>query len=99
MTRRAGRRHTGRVKLPRVECPCCQRFIAAGIVAGAPSKGRLWRHDPPERPARFGDALVSCDGSLDIVDLPTAGAQMEFAEPEEAAAGEPVGPMGTVALF
>jgi hypothetical protein len=68
------------------------------MVAGAPSKGRLWRHDPPERPARFGDALVSCDGSLDIVDLPAPGAQLEFVEvPDDE--GEAVGPLGTMALF
>jgi hypothetical protein len=68
------------------------------MVAGAPSKGRVWRHDPPERPARFGDALVSCDGSLDIIDLPTPGAQLEFVEvPDDE--DEAVGPLGTMALF
>ncbi|PSK57970.1 hypothetical protein B0E38_01815 [Streptomyces sp. 111WW2] len=71
------------------------------MVAGAPSKGRLWRHDPPERPARFGDALVSCDGSLDIVDLPVPGVQLELgaAEAAEVVEDEPVGPLGTMALF
>ncbi|WTX99953.1 hypothetical protein OG234_13265 [Streptomyces sp. NBC_01420] len=87
------------MKLPRVECPCCQRHIAAGIVAGAPSKGRLWRHDPPERPARFGDALVSCDGSLDIVDLPAYGTQLEFTEPEDPAGGEQPESTDTMSLF
>ncbi|MER5949522.1 hypothetical protein ABT127_26070 [Streptomyces sp. NPDC001904] len=38
------------MKMPRVEYSTCGRKIAAGIVAGAPGKGRLWRHDPNERP-------------------------------------------------
>ncbi len=86
----------------RVECEFCQRHIAAGIVAGRPSKGRLWRHDPMERPEVFGDALVSCAGSLAIVDLPGPGpgAQLEFVEvKDELAAEEPVGPLGTLAMF
>ena len=45
-------------------------------MAGRPSKGRLWRHDPTERPEIFGDALVSCAGSLEIVDLPVSGEQL-----------------------
>ncbi|MYR59601.1 hypothetical protein GTY54_26320 [Streptomyces sp. SID625] len=86
--------------MPRVECPYCERKIAAGIVAGRPSKGRLWRHDPTERPELFGDALVSCAGSLEIVDLPTPGAQLEFVEVDDTEAAEVVdGPLGTMALF
>ncbi|MGW1539754.1 hypothetical protein ACWCPM_05675 [Streptomyces sp. NPDC002309] len=85
------------MKMPRVECPCCARPIAAGIVAGRPGKGRLWRHDPTERPELFGDALVSCSGSLEIVHLP-APAQLELVEADEPEA-EPVGPLGTMALF
>ncbi|MDQ1018942.1 hypothetical protein [Streptomyces afghaniensis] len=88
------------MKMPRVECPNCERQIAAGIVAGRPGKGRLWRHDPTERPELFGDALVSCTGSLEIVDLPTAGVQLEFDQddaPEPVA--EPAGPLGTLAMF
>ncbi|MET7606396.1 hypothetical protein [Streptomyces avermitilis] len=86
------------MKMSRVECPYCERRIAAGIVAGRPGKGRLWRHDPMERPELFGDALVSCAGSLEIVDLTGPGAQMELVEvdaddqPEEA-------PLGTLAMF
>ncbi|MFJ1560410.1 hypothetical protein [Streptomyces mirabilis] len=88
------------MKMPRLECEFCSRSIAAGIVAGRPSKGRLWRHDPKKRPEVFGDALVPCAGSLAIVDLlPTPGAQLEFEEPDEAADEQSTGPLGTVALF
>ncbi|MER6884051.1 hypothetical protein [Streptomyces althioticus] len=90
------------MKMPRVVCPECERHIAAGMVAGRPGKGRLWRHDPTERPELFGDALVSCTGSLEIVDLPTPGEQLEFPavdEPQPEPEREPVGPMGTMALF
>ncbi|MFI2434659.1 hypothetical protein [Streptomyces sp. NPDC018693] len=75
------------MKMPRVECEFCRRHIAAGIVAGRPTKGRLWRHDPTERPEIFGDALVSCAGSLAIVDLPRPGEQLEMflVETEQAA--------------
>ncbi|MET7921841.1 hypothetical protein ABZU45_39865 [Streptomyces avermitilis] len=53
-----------------------------------------------ERPEVFGDAVVSCEGSLAIVDLLGPGAQMEFMEFDEPAAEEePVGPLGTMALF
>ncbi|MEU4986471.1 hypothetical protein [Streptomyces sp. NPDC021969] len=64
------------MKMPRVECPTCERRIAAGMVAGRPMKGRVWRHDPTERPSGFGDALVPCTGSLEIVDLPRPGEQL-----------------------
>ncbi|MFF7603226.1 hypothetical protein [Streptomyces mirabilis] len=71
------------MKMPRVECPCCTRRIAAGIVAGRPGKGRLWRHDPNERSREFGDVLVSCTGSLEIVDLPVLGEQLRLFAGEE----------------
>ncbi len=86
--------------MPRVVCPECERRIAAGMVAGRPGKGRLWRHDPTERPELFGYALVSCIGSLEIVDLPTPDEHLEFTDVDEPQPEvEPVGPMGTMALF
>ncbi|MEU5497959.1 hypothetical protein [Streptomyces griseofuscus] len=89
------------MKLPRVHCRECQRPIAAGPVAGSLSKGRLCRHDPPDRRARYGDSLVSCPGSLAIVDLPRPVEQLEFMEAGEGQELDemPVGPLGTVALF
>ncbi|MEU1035611.1 hypothetical protein ABZ402_44445 [Streptomyces mirabilis] len=51
------------MKIPRLECEFCSRSIAAGMVAGGPSKGRMWRQDPAERLEIFRDALVSCAGS------------------------------------
>jgi hypothetical protein len=72
-------------------------MIAAGIVAGAPSKGRLWRHDPTEQPG--GEVLVSCVGSLEIVDLPAPGVQLEFDQADEHEREDPLGPLGTMALF
>ncbi|MGY3199726.1 hypothetical protein [Streptomyces sp. TE5632] len=76
-------------------------MIAAGHVAGAPAKGRLWRHDPAERPSGFGDALVSCTGSLEIVNLPRPGEQLEIdlsLEPD-ADELEPDPQLETIALF
>ncbi|MER6977763.1 hypothetical protein [Streptomyces carpinensis] len=70
------------MKLPRVRCEECKRPIAAGPVAGSLGKGRLWRHDPPDRRARYGDSLVSCPGSLAIVDLSRPAQQLEL-EPDE----------------
>ncbi|MFF5668813.1 hypothetical protein ACFY8S_01530 [Streptomyces hygroscopicus] len=80
------------MKMPRIECQDCGRGIAAGPVAGRPSKGRVWRHDPPQRSSAHGDALVSCPGSLRIVDLPLPARQLELtaADPEDA---------DTIALF
>ncbi|MGW0582665.1 hypothetical protein ACWD25_43635 [Streptomyces sp. NPDC002920] len=76
-------------------------MIAVGIVAGAPSKGRIWRHDPLERPTWFGDALVSCDGSPEIIDLKLPGIQMELGdeEPDDDHEATPDGSLGTLALF
>lgn len=89
-----GPSHTEAMKLPRVECPVCGRPIAAGSVAGRLSKGRVWRHDPPGLPHVPGQPLVSCDGSLAIVDLPMAGRQLELGidQPD-------VEPQGLAALF
>ncbi|MET9462449.1 hypothetical protein ABZY05_46880 [Streptomyces canus] len=55
--------------------------------------------NPTERPEVFGDALVSCAGSLAIVDLPGPGVQMEFVEVDAQTEEEPAWPMGTLALF
>lgn len=85
--------------MPRVECPCCTRRIAAGIVAGRPGKGRLWRHDPNERPSEFGDVLVSCTGSLEIVDLPRPGEQLEIDLGLEPVDMEETAGVETMALF
>ncbi|MFC7791398.1 hypothetical protein [Streptomyces cinereoruber] len=64
------------MKLPRVRCEKCDRPIAAGPVAGRLSKGRLWRHDPPNMRELHPGVLMSCGGSLAIVDLPVG--QMEL---------------------
>lgn len=64
------------MKLPRVECPSCARSIAAGMVAGRLSKGRIWRHDAPDARRDADGHLLSCAGSLEIVDLPYG--QMEI---------------------
>ncbi|WP_030236798.1 hypothetical protein [Streptomyces sp. NRRL S-350] len=71
------------MKLPRVKCPSCPKDVAVGPVAGRPSKGRLWRHDAPDE-RRVGGVLVSCKESLEIIDMPGPGAQLEIpgVEPE-----------------
>lgn len=65
--------------MPRVECGVCRRDIAAGIVAGRPGKGRLWRHDPEQTRRSDDGSLLSCPGSLEIVDLPLPMRQLEIA--------------------
>ncbi|GGW68475.1 hypothetical protein GCM10010503_52310 [Streptomyces lucensis JCM 4490] len=82
--------------MPRVHCKARTRSVAAGPVAGSPSKGWLWRYDPPDRRAQFGDTLVSCSGSLAIVDLPVPGQQLEFGT---AGATEDTGGIDTLPLF
>ena len=81
------------MKLPRVPCPRCDRPTAVGPVAGRLSKGRLWRHDDPAVRRAPNEPLVSCPGSLDIVDMPLPGTQLEFdveeTSPGAAADGEP----------
>ncbi|WP_268256358.1 hypothetical protein [Streptomyces tendae] len=42
---------------------------------------------------------MSCAGSLEIVDPPVFGVQLEFDDGEPDQEHEPVGPMGTMALF
>ncbi|WTW95409.1 hypothetical protein OG216_19395 [Streptomycetaceae bacterium NBC_01309] len=40
--------------------------------------GRVWRHDAPEVRRGADGALVSCAGSLEIVDLTLGGTQLVF---------------------
>lgn len=87
------------MKLPRIDCQDCGRPIAAGPVAGRLTKGRLARHDPLERRALYGTALVSCPGSLAIVDLPQPTRQLELPEPEPAGPDLDPDGMETVPLF
>ncbi|MGW2074214.1 hypothetical protein ACWCPK_38235 [Streptomyces sp. NPDC001953] len=83
------------MKMPRVTCRVCRRAIAAGPVAGRPTKGRLWRHDPPQMRAQFGNSLVSCAGSLAIVDLPVPGEQLQISVDDL----EETGDVEAMALF
>ena len=64
--------------MPRVKCGGCGREVAAHPVAGSPGRGRLWRHDSPDMRSRYSEALVSCGSSLDIVELPSGGRQLEI---------------------
>nr|WP_244218097.1 hypothetical protein [Streptomyces corchorusii] len=87
--------------MPRIECRDCGRPIAAGPVAGRLAKGRVWRHDPPGRVREPGSALVSCPGSLAIVDLPQPAEQL-FDDPDTIADASPAldqHGMNTVPLF
>ncbi|MGW2100392.1 hypothetical protein ACWCPX_22350 [Streptomyces olivaceoviridis] len=90
------------MKMPRIECRDCGRPIAAGPVAGRLAKGRVWRHDPPGRVREPGSALVSCPGSLAIVDMPLPAQQLELAVLEPSEPADPdTDPYGidTVPLF
>ncbi|WP_435197731.1 hypothetical protein [Streptomyces sioyaensis] len=64
--------------MPKVPCPRCHREIAAGPVSGRLSKGRVWRHDEPGMLRVPDEPLVSCPGSLAIVDVPLPGRQLEL---------------------
>lgn len=65
----------------------------------------MWRHDAPGQARTPGNALTSCLGSLEIVDLPQFGRQLELDETTDpgttpaapAAPGDD--PMGSVPLF
>ncbi|GGZ23381.1 hypothetical protein GCM10010387_15660 [Streptomyces inusitatus] len=72
------------MKLPRVLCRKCGRPIAAGPVAGRLSKGRPWRHDPIIERREPGALLVSCGGSLEIVDLPYGQMEIPTGGPDPA---------------
>ncbi len=61
----------------------------------------MWRHDVPGQTREPGSALVSCMGSLEIVDLPQPGRQLELDETDtpdttDAPEGDPY---GTAHLF
>ncbi|MFC8075049.1 hypothetical protein ACFUN8_05875 [Streptomyces sp. NPDC057307] len=83
------------MKLPRVNCAVCDRAIAAGPVAGQIRRGRVWRHDAPGARRGADGSLVSCPGSLGIVDMPMPGEQPLFELPlplplPESAEADPV---------
>ncbi|MFZ4266605.1 hypothetical protein [Streptomyces arboris] len=62
----------------------------------------MWRHDAPGQARTPGSALMSCLGSLEIVDLPQVGRQLELDETTDTdtTPAVPEGdPMGTVPLF
>lgn len=77
------------MKLPRVHCGKCDRPIAAGPVAGRLGKGRIWRHDPPVERRLPDERLVSCGGSLEVVDLPYGQTEIHIDEPDSTAEAEP----------
>ena len=81
-------------KLPHMECQSCGREIAAGPVAGRLSNGRIWRHDAPDARRDAHGHLLSCPGSLEIVELPTPGRQLEISIETPTAA-----PVDAMALF
>ncbi|MFE7243031.1 hypothetical protein [Streptomyces sp. NPDC057580] len=66
------------MKLPRVDCPRWERDVAAGSVAGSLSKGRICRHGAPGARRDADGSLISCRGSLEIVDLPMPDQQLAF---------------------
>lgn len=67
--------------MPRVECPACGREVAAGPVAGSLGRGRVWRHDAPGERRRHADgSLVSCRGSLTVLDLPMPAQQLTLGD-------------------
>ncbi|MER5688513.1 hypothetical protein [Streptomyces sp. NPDC002205] len=66
------------MKLPRVECQSCGRSIAAGPVSGSLGKGRICRHDAPGARRDLDSSLVSCPGSLAVVDIPVPSQQLAF---------------------
>lgn len=76
------------MKLPRVPCGTCARPIAAGPVTGSLSKGRTCRHDAPGARRDSDGSLVSCRGSLEIVDLPVPDQQLEIDAEEPQSEGD-----------
>ncbi|MFB7858784.1 hypothetical protein [Rhodococcus qingshengii] len=66
--------------LPRVECKICGREIAAMPMSKHLGRGRLFRHDPPERERTPEGELVSCSGSLTVTELGLLPRQMDLSE-------------------
>ncbi|MGA5115056.1 hypothetical protein [Streptomyces sp. NRRL F-5635] len=64
-------------------------------------RSQLWRHDPTKQPDEFGNVLVSCTGSLAIVNLPVPGEQLALQLGLDADADEDQAErvIDTVALF
>ncbi|MGW2444971.1 hypothetical protein [Streptomyces sp. NPDC001675] len=56
---------------------------AIGSVAGRLSKGRLWPHDAPDARRDADGHLLSCAGSLEIVDLLYGQMDLPASEPVE----------------
>lgn len=86
------------MKLPRVECPKCQRPTAVAPMAGSLTKGHLWRHDDASARRDPDGSLVSCGESLSIVDLPEMGRQMMF-DLDDSAPEQGPEPVDAMALF
>lgn len=70
--------------LPRVMCAECLRDIAASPAAGTIGKGRLFRHDSAVKRRSSSGELISCPGSLSLVDLPHSGVQLSLDFPLQA---------------
>jgi hypothetical protein len=66
------------------------------MVAGRLSKGRIWRHDAPDARRDAHGHLLSCAGSLQIVDLPYGQMEIPIPEPE---ADPDTAPADAMALF
>jgi hypothetical protein len=54
------------MRLPRTECPVCERDVA---ITSRKDRPRLYRHDPPLRDPE----LRSCPGSLKVVNMASGG--------------------------
>ncbi|MFI9026314.1 hypothetical protein [Streptomyces sp. NPDC053560] len=86
------------MKLPKAHCPRCSRPIAARPVPGRISKGRLWRHDDTGVLRIPGEPLVSCPGSLEMIEMPLPARQLEL-DVSELPCADVVDDEMTAALF
>lgn len=66
--------------MPRVTCRYCDRDVAAQPAARMPGKGWIYRHDEPQMHESYAEVrvLVSCSGSLELVELPCPARQTEL---------------------